>query len=164
MSKKHVAKNLVICVTLGAGIWVAQQWLPIFGGRSSYPIATDTGDPIASVFAGIQPVPGFQSVAAKPRGGPCPPEQAKGISRRLLSFLAIRSVSAQVDCGSGGDCGGAWFTSELRPCGQNCGGADSLWYYSDASSGGACSGWRPTGTSSCAGCGCSEEGCDSCAA
>jgi hypothetical protein len=126
----------------------------------SFPILTEKGTPIASVFSGAMPSPdsrGNLLINSRPAGRLCESSQ-NGILTRVRSWFQTRSVQAQT-CAAG-SCGSHYIYLKGQSCGFACG--NNNFPLSDSERAGYCDGWKYTGNDACFGCSCEMEWCPSC--
>lgn len=128
---------------------------------SRYPILTETGGLLPSLFAEIPASAEYKQFAAPPRGrnDRCSESQDLISVSRLWEKITM-TVHASL-C-TEGSCGSHYMYSDSQWCGSDCAGGYFNWYISQPEISPYCDGWRYTGNNVCNGCRCEEDSCNSC--
>jgi hypothetical protein len=127
---------------------------------SSFPILTEQGTPISSVFSGAMPNRHMKESLMNPwphrrfcEGG------RNGMLTQVKSWLQLKSVRA-FTCGPEGTCGAHYTVMKGQSCGFACGNAN--FPLNDSEHAGYCDGWKFTGNDACFSCNCEMDWCASC--
>jgi hypothetical protein len=123
-------------------------------------VVSETGARLSSVFEGMAAVPNFRTLAKSPvilRDCSSHPAD-EGTLARLFRPAVVKAQG----CGSGGDCGGAYFTAIDNSCAVTSASRcleRFTNFVSDPRVANAYAGWYYDGTDSCCGSGCRQAGC-----
>jgi hypothetical protein len=129
--------------------------------RASYPVITDSGARLESLFDGSAISSTADRRVSSGTMTDCD-RQSASLANRFLKLFQLPSVYA-IDCGEGTDCAGAWAQYWRAWCGADCSNAP----YNEIVGGGEYPwrGWRLTGNKICpagdgsGGCMCEEITC-----
>jgi hypothetical protein len=121
-----------------------------------YPIVTENGDALPSLFVGVTPNKEYAKLLAQSQTRLSCSDSTVGA--KISSLFRVQTVLAQ-SCGSQGTCGGHFMTEYPVPCEYACGGYRT-YFYSNSSYASYGDGWYYTGDYDCNGsCACQQSPC-----